>query len=181
MVYRSFGLPIDLKTIAVELERYESKLNRAKTFHLSRNAVEHGLAAIPCRLRDPWRFVTEIFEPQHFRLILNHRIRPDSPLGHYSVFLGANIENKTVCVHDPQSGPERIMTKTELLDLWTPFGENCEITGNIAVLVSENVTNDVVCVKCGERFSLQPFAWPGKNSFKTVFCPWCDRKQCELC
>ena len=173
MVYRSFGMAIDQETIGEELDGYEPNFNRARTFHLSRNALEYGLAAIPCRLREPWTFLSDI-DPHLFRIILNHRIHFDSPLGHYTVFLDANVKDETILFHDPQLGPEQMLTKDALLELWTPWGDYCEITGNIAVLISKDGEKDVVCKKCGNPFAFKPFEQDADFRFQTVFCPWCD-------
>lgn len=176
MVYRSFGIATDRETIGLELDGYESNLNRARTFHLSRNAVEHGLAAIPCRLRNPWKFlITGISDD--LRIILNHRIRSDSPFGHFTVLIDANKNNETICVHDPQLGPNRTLSKAELLELWTPHGTDDEITGRVAVLISNEPSNEALCKKCENRFSLKPFERYFKDSIQTVFCPWCDALQ----
>ena len=132
MVLRSFGLDADQETVQKKIAGYDPNSRCSRSFHLSRCALEYGLAAIPCRLQDPWSILTN---PGDIRLILNHRVRPESPLGHYTVFLSANESDETVYVHDPQFGPNRQLTKLELLELWTPKGDDCEITGSIAVLV----------------------------------------------
>lgn len=165
MIYRSFGRTADSGEIDAELV---SGTPSIPTFHLARHALKRGLSALPCRLRDPWEFLRHA--PGDIRVVLNHRIRPDSPLGHFTVFLELDPEKETVRIHDPQFGPDRSIEKAALLELWTPTGKNDEITGNVAVLFAERAgANPRICPRCGGAFD--PFE---PSVFRTVFCPRCD-------
>ena len=141
MVLRDFGIDLSQERIWDEIKSpvAPSRPNefRIKTFRLAAFALKYGLDAVVGRLREPFGFLENLRCEHGYRLILNHRVRPDSSLGHFSVFVKTgktSTDEQTVWLHDPQKGPDRKISATELADLWKPTGQNCEITGNIAVL-----------------------------------------------
>ena len=147
MVLRDFGIDVSQQQIWDEIKTPVSASNpnefRIETRHLASYARKNGLETLVGRLREPLEFLEKLRNECGYRFILNHRIRPDSPLGHFTVFVQNRPEENAEILHDPQKGPERIIVRDELAELWKPFGENCEITGNIGVLFFQN---DVDCL-----------------------------------
>jgi len=142
MVLRDFGINVTQEQIWEEIKTpvAPSKPNefRIETFRLATFARKYGLDAIVGRLRKPLAFLENLRCEQGYRLILNHRVRQDSPQGHFTVFVKTGktgTGEQTILLHDPQQGPNRRISATELADLWQPTGQNCEITGNVAVLL----------------------------------------------
>lgn len=187
MVLRSFGLITDQKTVWNRLQKFSSGLNRARTFHLARFALEQDLSALPVRLKNPWQTLEflDTLKDNEIQVVLNHRIRDDSPKGHYSVFVGMGQEDETILLHDPQFGPNRRLSKHELLRLWVPL-ENVsktenEITGNVAVLFARSGKRKMICQKCETAYFYEPFQFLNlKSSFSVAFCPFCDHKQINI-
>lgn len=198
MVYRSFGFEADQSAIWNELQAMngsvETLRNRARSVDLTRHALQakipsnsRSLSAIPVRLADPWAALqgfASIMEGG-IRLILNIRTSIDSASGHYSVCSGFDVNRQTVLLHDPQLGPNRPVSREELLELWTPFvkiprSQN-EISGNIALLFAkrESRQHDAICSGCNRPFELKffrdiLFLKNLYNPFARIFCPYCD-------
>lgn len=187
MVLRCFSVLADQETIWDRLQELSFGLNRAKTFHLARLALEYGLSALPVRLKNPWQTleIVDFLQDNEIRVVLNHRVRNDSPKGHYSVFVGMDPNNETVRLHDPQFGPNRRFAKDELLRFWMPLKnvpetEN-EITGNVAVLFAQRGKQTTTCPKCENAYFYEPFQFLNRKSpFSAVFCPFCDCKQINI-
>ncbi len=174
MVYRSFGSDLEQETVWSELRSYSVGKSTVRTFHLARHALEHGLSAVVVRLRHPAEFLFEDFSS--VRMIPVHRIRRDSGKGHFSLFLGADAETQMVSLHDPQLGPHRSLKISEFLELWTPWGTDCEITSNIAVLIAESRTEPTTCSACSRLIFLDPLRFFPESAFETSFCPFCDAR-----
>lgn len=182
MVYRNFGIEIDGETLWDELCRDAKKPESSvsvpiRTLHLARNARSRGLAALPCRLRDPWGFLERLFSNENarnLRVVLNHRLREDSPLGHFTVPAGVDPGGETLFVHDPLFGPDRPLSRREILSLWTPRGPDCEISGNIVLLVAQEFSRSVSCPRCECLFGWPTFLLENPELFLRRFCPNCD-------
>ena len=178
MLYRSFGLPAGQETVWSELQAYSTGQTRTRTFHLARNALEHGFSAVVVRVQEPTVFLFADFSS--IRLIPVCRIRRNSGRGHFSLFREADPITQMVTLHDPQFGPDRTVPLSEFLELWTPQGNGDEITRNIAVLTAESCNEAVVCPDCLKTFFLDPLLSFADGAFETMFCPYCDAK-CPLC
>ena len=173
MAYRTFGVNIDQKSIWNELQGGSAEKKRTRTFHLARNALEHGFSAVVVRLRDPVSFLFADFS--QVRMIPVCRIRRDSDKGHFSLFLQTDGESQTVSLHDPLYGPNRSVPLTEFLELWTPRGANDEITRNVAVLLARSRNVTATCPICEETFYLDPLRSFVGIALETIFCPFCDK------
>jgi len=66
--------------------------------------------------------------------IVNHRVRNDSPAGHYSLLV--EMDDKDVVLHDPMAGPSRKLGHAELLELWLPQHANSEIVGAMLIAIA---------------------------------------------
>lgn len=152
---------------------------RVETYRIAQQARCEGLGVILGRLRDPWNFLLlqkpfSVHNPS--ALILNHRTRLESPLGHFSVFLRTDAEKELVFLHDPQRGPERAVTKTELLALWSPLGKPCEITGRIALRFAPK---DAFFERCRCRWCESVLELPDspkiRENWSRLFCPECGK------
>ncbi|MGL6226589.1 MAG: hypothetical protein ACRC10_08180 [Thermoguttaceae bacterium] len=131
------------------------------TFRLATFARSYGIDAVPVRFQKPWNFLKNLAVSPDLRLILNLRVRPASPLGHFAVFVDANSHvdrndyvdrdspldrdsncnatgiqtvAPTVRLHDPQKGPNQVYMEPELLELWRREPQPSEITGFVGVL-----------------------------------------------
>lgn len=136
MVLRTFGFEADQQQLWNALRKAPApgKPFRIETFRLAAYAEEIGLAVRLGRLANPADFVQKLDISKGYQMILNHRIRRESGLGHFTVFEKWEPSLQSVFVHDPQIGPSRKIPLPELLELWTRTAPPCEITGNVAVL-----------------------------------------------
>ena len=167
MVLRSFGIETDQEQIWNATQNN----GRIETVNLARFAARNGIDAIVGRLADPWKFLLELDDNRRF--MINHRIRSDSQLGHFSVFIGFSNDKKSVIVHDPQLGPNREISRADLLELWTPLKIPSEITGWVGILFTNDPTGckSMNCVKCNEIGNIPTQA---ENHFwSRIFCTNC--------
>lgn len=174
MLYRSFGIDANQESIYEELGRSQ------RTYRLARHAREKGLVSLVVRFHDPWTAL--LLFRRHYPdggAVLNHRIRPDSGRGHFSVLLDLDTTpgQAAFLLHDPQFGPNRRIPKEEMLQLWTPTSADSEIRGRIAVLIRP-VTSSVgrpssPCSRCNNVISLASFS-SILESCAMCFCPCCD-------
>jgi len=137
MVLRDFRINVSQEQIWNEIKTpvpAQPNRFRIETYRLAAFAIKSGINAIVGRIRKPLTFLEKLRCERGYRLILNHRIREDSPLGHFTVFLGMDASDQTVLLHDPQKGPNRKISWAELATLWKPVRQNCEISGHVGVL-----------------------------------------------
>ena len=193
MVYRSLGQAVSQDEIWPAI----AKPNRAgsvssTTYLMVRDALTRGFHAVAIQARHPLQAL-RICRHQRLRAILNHRVRRDSPAGHYSVLV--QIDEQNVVLHDPLLGPSRRLAFSELLELWLPAFPNSEIAGNVLIAVSaaqanpqaacavcgSPITPAVDCPRCGKAVALEPAAVLGCSKdacigrmWNSVCCPWCD-------
>jgi len=192
MVYRSLGIDCSQPAMWEAIAR-PSRAGRpaARTYLLAADALRRGLAAVVFEAADPWRALRRCAE-HGLRAIVNHRVRADSPLGHYSVLV--EIDDQHAVLHDPQWGPARRLARSDLLSLWLPSGEGCEIRGRVLVAVAKPELAarlcptcgtpppaTVVCPRCRGKIPFSPSAALGctgascpSREWETVFCPHCD-------
>jgi hypothetical protein len=192
MIYRSFSKAIPQAEIWPRI----SKLNRlgsvgSATYLMAQDALSRGFAALAIQARHPLQ-VLRLCRDNDIRAVLNHRIREDSPAGHYTVLV--EIDGDSVVVHDPYFGPSRRLATTALLELWQPRYPNAEITGNMLIGIAEQSTvlprcqvcgtlmpPAVNCPTCGQAVALQPAVLLGcvgancpARMWNYVCCPFCD-------
>jgi hypothetical protein len=192
MVYRSFGLACTQSQVWQAIARPGlGGVPGTSTWRLAADALRRGLAALTMQVRDP-REALRRSPPEGLRLILNHRPRAGSSLGHYSVLVG--VDETGVVVHDPQAGPARHLTRGEFLELWRPHSGRGEITGGVLAAIAaapppappcgqcgRPVPASLSCPACQERIPLRPGTGlgciaadcPGRT-WERVFCPACD-------
>ena len=171
--------------------RDQYDLGQAAFTKLVRHALDRGLSAAVLQAARPWDTLASCWFTGA-RVILNHRLRPDSPLGHFSVLAG--FDDDEVFVHDPQFGPFRRLTRDRLLRLWLPSAGGSEIVGHVLVAIASRddqpnrcdscgamVPAQVGCGRCGNLVPLRPVAALGCSKrdcgarlWKYVFCPCCD-------
>ena len=198
MVYRSFGNGGSQRRIWERIARPDREGKRAaRTNLLAVNALHHGLSAVVVRASAPWQTLVKC-AAGGVRVVLNHRLAADSPLGHYTVLV--KIQDRHVVLHDPQFGPNRRLTRDELLDLWRPINGRCEIVGHILVAIVQPNEDSAACGLCGtaapksvfcpgcnSTIPLQPTAALGcalkdcpARTWRYLFCPYCDRRFSEV-
>jgi hypothetical protein len=193
MVYRSFGVEAAQDDIWPAI----SKPNRfgivsSITHLMAQDALNRGFSAIAFQARHPLQ-VLRLCRDLEIRAILNHRIRPDSTAGHYSVFV--DIEGHSIVLHDPLLGPSRTLKSVELVDLWLPRSTESEVVGNVVIAIAEagavpagpcvychtRMPANVECPQCKKVVDLAPGAALGcvrenciARLWNFICCPHCD-------
>lgn len=192
MVYRSFGLTCSQDEIWPRSARAgHLRVPRTKTWLLCADALNLGLAAMTLKVCDPWSTL-QLCAQQNIRAIVNHRLSNETPVGHYSVLVA--IDDQHVLLHDPQLGPERRLSRDELLDLWGRRIGDWEITGRVLLAVARpspaahvcpqcgaEAARSMRCAACGEPVPLEPARLLGcldaqcaERTWEQLFCPHCD-------
>jgi hypothetical protein len=164
---------------------------RAQTYRLAGDALRRGFHALIVQAREPWPLL-RCCADAGVRVILNHRVRADERAGHFSVLV--SIDDTAAVLHDPMVGPNREISKDDLLQLWTPRMFRAEIAGNVLVAIHSDpaaappcaecakvMPATVVCHICAKEVALRPGAVLGCASlacdarlWSAVFCPFCD-------
>lgn len=192
MVYRSFGRPFTQDEIWPRISKPNRFGTTASTTHLmARDALSRGFAAVVTQARQPLQTL-RLCREQDIRVVLNHRLKADSPAGHFTVLV--DIDDEDVVLHDPLFGPRQRLKHGQLLELWQPHFANAEITGNILIAITaretamppcplcgEALPSDVDCPRCTRAVPLQPAAVTGCVSARCaarmwnyICCPFCD-------
>lgn len=192
MVYKSFGKDVQQAAIWPLI----AKPNRfgvvSSTTHLmALHAISQGFQALAIQARHPIQ-VLRICRENGIRAILNQSLQPGVPTGHYTVLV--DIDDKSVVLHDPYSGPARRMSHAELTQLWQPSAANSEITGNVLIAIAADVAPipacefcrtaipaAMACPRCAKPVALSPAAALGcvrdgciARMWNYVACPACD-------
>ncbi len=191
MVYRSFGMAVSQAELAEKLTPPGPFGNAgARTYLLAQDALARGLSAIVMRARDPLATLKACHNL--LRVILNHRPRPESTNGHFTVLV--DFAGDHVVVHDPLAGPNTRILQSDLLKLWQPLGGTSEITGNVLVVLAKDqqsaapcrrcgnpIPETSTCPGCGQSIALRPASVLGcmsascpERAWETLFCPLCD-------
>jgi hypothetical protein len=193
MVYRSLGQEVSQRLIWPLIAKKNIYGSIASTTHLmAADAITRGFSAVAIQARHPLQAL-RVCRDSGIRAILNHRLQPDSPAGHYTVFV--DIDGTNVKVHDPYFGPSRRVTHDVFLDLWQPRLANSEIVGNFLIGMAAAESSDVPpcetchtpfvkvvqCPRCKNGVSLEPLALLGcmnnacaARLWNYVCCPTCD-------
>jgi hypothetical protein len=191
MVYQSFGLACEQADVWTSVSR-KAYLGsrRAQTYRLAGDALQRGLWALVLQARQPWPILEAAFTADA-RIILNHRMKEGSAQGHFSVLVGVDSEQATL--HDPQTGPEQVLTKEKLLELWQPSRFRSEVTGHVLVAIGDGeqavrcetcdhaIPSKWKCRICAKDVPLHPAEVLGctesacaRRLWDFLFCPFCD-------
>src|SRR5262249_12449817 len=155
------------------------------------DALRRDLHAVIIRAKDPLH-VLKVCEDNSIRVILNHRLALDSPLGHFTVL--TRVGSDHVVLHDPDVGPSRKVSNADLRKLWEPTGADCEITGRTPLAGAKAkparppcphcraaTPASVTCRNCKRAIPLQPAAALGcvgddcpRRNWEHIICPYCD-------
>jgi len=169
-----------------------------RTYRLCSDALEHGLHSITIRAKDPLHVLDLCKNDGSIGVILNCRENKNSIRGHYSVVM--NITKTHVILNDPFLGSYTRIAKSDLVELLTPMGKECKISGNVMIAVSNIVSSKTECSTCGAKIlstikcqncdteiPLQPIAVLGcvdeacpERTWQHIICPHCDRDQDTL-
>jgi hypothetical protein len=192
MVYRSFGKEVPQTEIWPAIAKQTASGSLASTTHLmALDAVNRGFRAVAIQARHPLQAL-RLCREWGIHAILNHRLRPEAPAGHYSVLV--DLDDKTVVLHDPFYGPSRRLSHADLLELWQPHFTNSEIVGNVVIGIAAKplaapecefchteTPSHVDCPKCKKPVGLMPGALLGcmrdgciARMWNYVCCPSCD-------
>ncbi len=193
MVYASLGIHQPQHEIWRSVaQANEQGSPTAHSYRLAGHALEQGLAAVAVQAARPWETLHRCWDTG-VRVIVNHRVRAESRLGHYSVLAG--IEAEEVLLHDPQAGPSQRIEREAFLRLWLPVAGGSEIAGCVLVAVGRREEDEarcgtcatllpesVECAGCGRVVWLRPAGAMGcaqsgcdGRLWKYVFCAQCDR------
>lgn len=192
MVYRSFGKQVAQTEIWPAIAKQNRFGAISSTTHLmAKDAVTRGFGAIAFQARHNLQ-VLRLCRESGIRAILNHRVQPDSPAGHYSVLV--DIDGGQVVLHDPLFGAARRLSHAELLQLWLP-APNSEIAGNVLIAIAPiadvqgssceychtPMPVSVGCPRCNQPVGFQPGIVMGcvrdrciARMWNWVCCPACD-------
>jgi hypothetical protein len=192
MVYRSLGEVVPQTQIWPSIAKPNRGGSLASTTHLmARDALMRGFSAIAIQVRHPLQAL-RICRQSGVRAILNHRLRQDTPTGHYSVMV--DLDEKNVVLHDPYYGPARNVPHAELLELWQRRFSTSEIVGNLLIGVASQPASIAVCElcqtpipaivecpKCAQEVPLRPSTLLGcvntacaRRMWNYICCPACD-------
>jgi hypothetical protein len=192
MVYRSFGKEVPQAAIWPLIAKQNRFGSIASTTHLmALHALSQDLRAITLQARHPLQ-VLRLCRDGGIRAILNLRLEPDAPTGHYAVLV--DIDDNNVVLHDPYFGPARSLSHATLLRLWHPQVQNSEIVGNVLIGIAgepdtisacefchTKLPLQVDCPRCKTPVGLQPGALMGcirdgciARMWNYVCCPSCD-------
>lgn len=192
MVYRSLGIERGQLQIWAAIRGMNRRgFYCARAQSIAADAIQSGLHAMVIQVRDPW-VVLERCMQHSVRAIINHVPKSDSGAGHYSVLTAFNDEQ--VVLHDPSLGPNRILSRSEFLQLWNPRAPTTEIVNQVLVAISDSATvldqcplcdgkasDRATCRSCNRPVVLQPLAilgcltdWCPMRAWERFFCPWCD-------
>lgn len=192
MVYRSYGLSVPQGAVWRVITVPDGLGGLfAKTYRLPFDAMLRGLSAVALKALDPIAALQTALAAD-VRVIMNHRQREDTGLGHFTVALHADASG--VAFHDPELGPDRRLDVGTLRALWQPAHNPCEIAGNILIAVAQQppqpgqcgacgtaVPTGMRCSECLHSFPLQPTVALGCSNaactsrlWEVVVCPFCD-------
>lgn len=192
MVYRSLGEEVPQTQIWPSIAKPNRSGSLSSTTHLmTRDALARGFSAIAIQVRHPLQAL-RICRQSGVRAILNHRLRQDTPTGHYSVMV--DLDEKNVVLHDPYYGPVRNVPHAELLELWQRRFSGSEIVGNMLIGVASQPASIAVCQlcqtpipstaqcpQCAQQVFLRPSALLGcmntecaGRMWNYICCPGCD-------
>ncbi len=192
MVYRSLGKPVEQGEIWPLIAKANHFGSVASTTHLmAADVIARGFTAVAIQARHPLQVLRRCADAGVYA-ILNHRLRLDSPTGHYTVLV--DLDDKEVVLHDPFLGPSRRVSHDELIELWRPAFPNSEIAGNILIGIAAEahppmacefchtmIPLQFVCPRCSTPVSLQPSSTIGcvrdgciARMWSFVCCPSCD-------
>jgi hypothetical protein len=147
MVYRAFGRDAAQADIWPRIARHNRFGSLASTTYLmAQDALSQGLSALAIQVKHPLQAL-RLCREKGVLAILNHRLRADSPTGHYTVLV--DVDAESVTLHDPFFGPSRRLAHADLLELWLPRYTNTEITGNILIGIAAHPTAAAPCQLCG--------------------------------
>ena len=192
MVYRSLGEEVPQTQIWPSIAKPNRGGRLASTTHLmTRDALTRGFSAVAIQVRHPLQAL-RICRQSGVRAILNHRLRQDTPTGHYSVMV--DLDEKNVVLHDPYYGPARNVPHAELLELWQRRFSTSEIVGHMLIGVAAQpgsrticelcqtpIPSIVQCPQCAQEVSLRPSTLLGcvntacaGRMWNYICCPACD-------
>lgn len=156
-----------------------------------KDALGRGYPAVAIQAERPLQALRACQE-NGIRAILNHRLRPDGPAGHYTVLVG--MDSDGVVVHDPETGPSQRIPYPRLLELWQPGGPGSEIIGNVVIGIASRpapagscpacslpLPPEHPCPQCKAAVPLAPAPLVGcvsrscaRRNWMRVCCPACD-------
>lgn len=154
MVLDSFGRKTSVDEISSDLVSLgPTGQPRIKTHQLANYAQKHGILVTIAKLNQPWKALYDSVKAD-VSVILNHRIEFDRPTGHFSLLKRLDTIKSQIWLYDPQRGPDTQWTYSEMNELWSPSSSQSQISGNVAIFLSERPVGGVngFCRKCLDLF-----------------------------
>lgn len=181
MVYRSLESSCEQHDLWQRVaEEVRPGIKATRTYRLALDACQQGLAAVTLQAERPAELITQLLGTKA-RVILNHRLDPQSHLGHYSVLL--RFDGQQIEIHDPHHGPHRVLPWPEFAELWTPSARESEIVGGVLVAVGRASSDQETCSCCSQEL---PSQWTCPHCSKSIPAGpagvlGCTAKGCRQC
>ncbi|HET9743528.1 MAG TPA: cysteine peptidase family C39 domain-containing protein [Terriglobales bacterium] len=149
-VYAALGQEADPAEIWEKIAKKNNLGSIASTTHLmGKDALERGLSAVVMQARDPI-YVLRACQNAKIQTILNHRLAPSSPQGHFTILAG--IDAQKVTLNDPFYKRSHNLIYSEFLQLWQPRPGDSEIAGFVLIGIAEKPIPAQSCQLCRTPF-----------------------------
>ncbi len=117
-----------------------------KTYRLTDYFIKRRLTSLAVRAKDPLALL-DACVAAGIHAVLVCRSTAKSSHGHFMLLVSSN--GGSVTVHDPESGPNRVIDRKLLRELFEPAGDNPETTPRIVILVANKAHSKAPCASCG--------------------------------
>lgn len=151
----------------------------ARCHRLAADLCHAGLDTAAIQAAEPWQALQAAMEAG-LPTIVNFRLSAESKLGHFAVVTA--VGEDAICLHDPQFGPNRWLSRQQFLELWNVLPGGGETVGQTMIVTACPPLRPAStmrwplqdCPGCGRAFPYPPVR-PLLAAIAGAFCPWCDR------
>lgn len=179
-VYRMLGIHVDVQALWENLATLDRFGSEAIASHsIARDAIHRGLDSATLSAKNPWALLhrtSGICEG----IIVCHRLREGSPLGHFSVV--EEVSDRTTALRDQDHGL-RTFSKNQFLDSWMNARADDEFSRGVLIVFNRPDTSGrstqsidtMYCKRCDAVIPLKPYdLFFGQRDWEAFFCPSCD-------
>ena len=152
----------------------------ARCHRLAADLCHAGIPAAALQACQPWEALFAALEAG-LPTIVNFQQGEGSPWGHFAV--ATAIDDDEITLHDPQHGPDRVLARSQFLNLWDPREPHGEIVGRALIVAARPPGVGQApairwlsqhCAGCERSFPMPP----DRRLLAAIvgaFCPWCER------